>query len=133
MSKFNRDIKRFADKAKGNANEASRKIALDLFSSIIESTPVDTGRAKGNWRTSTGAPEYEAIERLDPTGQQAKQEVTLTVDGLEGDWSAFMTNNLPYAEPLERGWSNQAPAGMVRINVARFDGIAAKVAHEVRR
>jgi hypothetical protein len=31
----------------------------------------------------------------------------------------YMTNNLPYAIPIEYGHSKQSPAGMVRINVAR--------------
>jgi hypothetical protein len=32
-------------------------------------------------------------------------------------------NNLPYAVPLEYGHSKQAPGGMVRITLARFQQI----------
>ena len=36
---------------------------------------------------------------------------------------AFIVNNLPYAIPLEYGHSTQAPNGMVRITVERFQQI----------
>ena len=35
----------------------------------------------------------------------------------------FFTNNLPYAAALENGHSGQAPGGMVRVTVARFQQI----------
>ena len=36
---------------------------------------------------------------------------------------AYIINNLPYAIPLEFGHSTQAPGGMVRVTVARFQQI----------
>ncbi|MNT90915.1 hypothetical protein D3C72_2319290 [compost metagenome] len=36
---------------------------------------------------------------------------------------AYLINNLPYAIPLEFGHSNQAPNGMVRVTIARFQQI----------
>lgn len=49
------------------------------------------------------------------------------------DWNEFtLTNNLPYAERLEYGWSNQAPQGMVRVNVARFNTLLEEEAAKVR-
>ena len=36
---------------------------------------------------------------------------------------AYIINNLPYAIPLEFGHSTQAPGGMVRVTVARFQRI----------
>lgn len=45
-----------------------------------------------------------------------------------GSAAIFLTNNLPYIERLERGWSKQAPTGMVALTVAEFGGIAADAA-----
>ena len=46
-----------------------------------------------------------------------------TVPELAGN-VVYLTNNLPYAQRLEyEGWSKQAPAGMVRVNMARIADI----------
>ena len=44
----------------------------------------------------------------------------------------YITNNLPYAERLEYGYSQQAPAGMVRVTAARFRELLARAARGVR-
>ena len=33
----------------------------------------------------------------------------------------YIQNNLPYANRLENGWSNQAPAGMVALTIAEVE------------
>jgi hypothetical protein len=35
----------------------------------------------------------------------------------------YITNNLPYAERLEYGWSGQAPSGMIRLSLAEFEQV----------
>ena len=35
----------------------------------------------------------------------------------------YLTNNVPYIQKLEYGYSTKSPNGMVRINVARFEGL----------
>ena len=39
----------------------------------------------------------------------------------------YITNNLPYIMRLEFGYSKQAPAGMARITVDRFQTIVNRV------
>jgi hypothetical protein len=38
----------------------------------------------------------------------------------------YLTNNLPYIERLEYGWSKQAPGGMVRKNMQNFNRLFVK-------
>lgn len=38
--------------------------------------------------------------------------------------TAYITNSLPYAIPLEFGHSTQAPHGMVRVTLVEFERIA---------
>ena len=55
------------------------------------------------------------------------------VAALKGGGVTFMANNLPYAHRLEfEGWSRQAPEGMVRRTVARFNQIADEAAKKNR-
>jgi hypothetical protein len=81
------------------------------------------GRFRGNWMFSIGSPDNTTTEEVDPSGRKSTARI---VDGAiefkAGD-TAYITNSLPYAIPLEFGHSHQAPGGMVRITVARFQQI----------
>jgi hypothetical protein len=111
------DIRNFAEKAGVNAQQKVQKICLDLLSGIVLKTPVDTGRARGNWQASIGNPRTDTIETSDPGGGR-----TIS-DGIEATGKAYgnvfwITNNLPYIYRLEyEGWSKQAPRGMVRLTI----------------
>ncbi|MFI8581063.1 hypothetical protein [Ectopseudomonas khazarica] len=95
-----------------------RTATIDLFSGTIRDTPVDTGRARGNWVTRVDTPAQGVIEREDPDGSLAIAEVISETPELAGR-EVFLSNALPYVEGLENGRSQQSPAGMVRRNLAR--------------
>ena len=93
-----------------------RNIAIALFNSIIESTPVDTGRLRSNWYPSINSPSTKI--------DAGAEDVTAALADSPFDVDFYFTNNLPYAIPIEEGHGvNNAPGGMVRVNVARFDQI----------
>lgn len=122
---FADDVKRFALDVRGESDKVVRTATLELFSGIIKSTPVDTGRARGNWQTSVVQPQGGTLER---TGMEAAlAEVQATVPEGAGQL-VYLSNNLPYIERLENGWSQQAPIGMVRINVDRVRQMLATLA-----
>jgi hypothetical protein len=106
-----------------------RAVIKRLFTRIVEATPVDTGKARDNWFPSIGAPvemDFDAV---------AGKRVTLTrvndvVARMQGGETVFIRNNRPYIVALEHGWSNQAPAGMMSMEVARFQATAQEVARE---
>jgi len=109
-----------------------RKSTIELFGSVIKMTPVDTGRAKGNWQCSIGSPITSETDRLDSAalgsanGSVAFSEVTKTVKGT--GHVVWLSNNVPYIQRLEYGSSKQAPSGMVRLSVQRFGSIFADAA-----
>lgn len=88
------NISKFAAKTQSTLGEACRAIKLELFSSVIMDTRVDTGRMRGNWQTSTGLPIKSETDRLDKSGEQTINEVQNTITDFEVD---YMTNNVPYA------------------------------------
>jgi hypothetical protein len=142
-SRFGADVAKWVGRAKGAIDADVRAIEIALFSAIIKATPVDTGRARGNWQASIDRPEYSAIEREDPQGTAAIADMIGKIGG--AGVVTWLSNNLPYIEVLEYGqypnppkrgtrvkgggyevrtvggFSRQAPAGMVRINMARID------------
>lgn len=104
-------------------NELKQAAALELFSSVILATPVDTGRARGNWQCSTDRPNLTTTDKQDKSGRETIRNMINKVNSSELESSLYLTNNLPYAVPLENGSSKQAPQGMVRKNLARIKAL----------
>lgn len=118
--KFAADLRRFADKTKMEIPELRRAVTLKLISAVVMDTPVLSGRLRGEWQTTLGAPAKGQNGRVDPDGHLVLAEAEEKVTGQDG--SVWFTNNMPYALRIEYdGWSHtKAPGGMVRRNVARF-------------
>lgn len=123
--KFSASLKQFNEDALAEADRVYRATNIELFNSVIRDTPVDTGRARGNWQTTVGTPAQSSSLRLDRSGTEAQAEVIQNVRGL--DKVNYLINNLPYIQPLEYGHSKQAPAGMVRRNVLRIKSIIRRI------
>lgn len=115
---FSGDMRRFVTKTAAAHNTITRVATLELFSGIVKLTPVDTGRARGNWLTGVHRPVTGETERLDKTGRSAIAEISENTPAGAGQVT-YLSNNLPYIEDLERGSSKQAPEGMVRKNMDR--------------
>lgn len=126
---FASDVEAYAKKAGASLDETSRAIVLELFGSVIKDTPVDTGRAKGNWQTTIGAPASGTVDRLGES--EALADVAQQTASFGAGKVIYLSNQLPYIYRLEfDGWSQQAPGGMLRKNVARIQSIVAKAARD---
>jgi len=103
-----------------NIEDVINKTILDLYASIVEKTPVKTGRAKGNWSVRL---EYaEDVRNIDNVGDMqaaVNTEIRNFTWSIE-DSAVYIFNNLPYIEALENGHSKQAPQGMVRVSLEEF-------------
>ena len=122
---FSGDIAAFANKAGESLDKTVRMVTLELFGSVIRATPVDTGRARGNWQTTTGS---AASGELDNRSESsALSELQHNAGGL--GTVTYLSNNLPYIKRLEEGWSTQSPPyAMVRANFTRIESIVANAA-----
>ena len=94
-------------------------IAFSAFARIVFKTPVDTGRARGNWQITIGAPSFDLIgdaDALDAAlasfGDESAQAQAVLKD-LKPFEIVFINNNVSYIEFLEDCTSDQAPEGMV--------------------
>ena len=129
---FALDVAKFVEKAKKNPEKVMRQVSIKLFSAIIKASPVDTGRFRMNWMPSGGTPASGVTDATDKSGNIAIGNATGFVLKAT-DWREFtLTNNLPYAQRLEYGWSQQAPAGVVRTNVSRFQQLINEEANKVK-
>lgn len=123
MSRFSIPLDRLAGSMKIDLETVARKITFDLFSKVNLRSPVDTGRFRANWNVSYGVPDVSFTDNTNQNRATAEigKALTLPVGGV-----TWMANGLPYATRLEYGYSQQAPAGMVRVSVSEFSDIARK-------
>jgi hypothetical protein len=128
---FSVQCQQFAEKIDVNLSTVVRRATAQLYSDIVQRTPVDTGYCRRNWQPSADPPPTDAI------GEYPKKEKGKHVDVLEplyspegantaipiakGVTKTWIVNNVVYAEALENGHSNQAPYGMVRIAIAQLE------------
>ena len=129
---FAASVQKFSRMASQSLEKTVRAIEIQLFAEIIDLSPRRSGRFVGNWQISQGSPASGEIDR-EAQKQQAISEMNEVVAALRGGGVTFLSNNLPYAHRLEfEGWSKQAPEGMVRRTVARFNQIADEAARKNR-
>lgn len=81
------------------------------------------GRFRGNWMFGVGSPDNSTTEEIDPSGKTSSARIRDGVIEFSPGDVCYITNSLPYAIPLEFGHSSQAPGGMVRVTIARFQQI----------
>ncbi|GAB2472149.1 hypothetical protein GCM10027082_24580 [Comamonas humi] len=129
---FAEDLNALCKKAGDKAEMVVRRAALELGGEMVDRSPVDTGRFKNNWVTSTGAPDSSRSADADKAGARARAMLNEKVAGWKPGQTIWILNNLPYAERLEYGWSKQAPGGMVRLTVQNYAEAVKKAADQVR-
>ena len=124
-----RDISEWTDEFFERADLIRKKIMLDIMSRVIMRTPVDTGRARGNWHITRNRQPTEQLNGVDKgvvndRGQGASKRVSVAervINNSNINETVYLTNNLPYIQRLEEGYSeNQAPAGMVGITIRQY-------------
>ena len=130
---FAADVRRFTERAEKATDKTVRAITFALFREVIQRTPVDTGRLKGNWQASVNAPVSGTVTTTDKSGATTITSMAAAIGGWGS--TSFLANNLPYAQRIEYdGWSHaKAPAGMVRVSLARIQSIVRSAARGARR
>lgn len=118
---FGLNISEFVEKAKAAPEQVVRKVGLELTSSVVRRSPVDTGRFRANWNVAFGSIDATTTAATDKAGGSTVARAAALLKGWQVDQDIYLTNSLPYAIPLEYGHSQkQAPNGMVRITVTEF-------------
>lgn len=128
---FLTDVSGFVNRATEALNKTAAEVETEVMTLVIMRSPVDTGRFRGNWQTSVGSAATGEIERIG--AQPSIEEMRSVVSALKGGRVTFLSNNLPYGHRLEfDGWSDQAPAGMVRRTVSEYQKIVDNAARKHR-
>lgn len=97
------------DDTKKHLYETSYK----LWDAVIKLSPVRTGQYRASWVMSTGAPQFNSVERGGSPDSPLPPPKRPTLRSSEKLPLVFLTNAKPYAERIEYGWSSQAPYGVL--------------------
>ena len=65
---FAESLAEFAEQAKEAIDDVFREVVIEIGTSVIRLSPVDTGRFKGNWHLSVDNIENVTFEEVDPSG-----------------------------------------------------------------
>ena len=109
MAKWDRAPFLFADDIMEDAHKLQRGMAITVLNNLQLLSPVDTGRYRANHIVSFGSPDMRYTEN---TGGMSLAFGAITGMIATELPVVYIQNNLPYAEPLENGWSNQAAGGI---------------------
>jgi hypothetical protein len=131
MNSFSQDVARFVADTGRDMRSVVRKSAFGVMAEVLAKSPVDTGRFRGNWQPAIGAAPAGALEAVDPSGAATIAKIEAVTTAMEPGDVAYLANNLPYGPRLEEGWSKQAPQGMVRISVQRWQPIVDEAVRQV--
>ena len=127
---FKREFGRLLQRAGDKMDAVVRKAAIDVGTSLVMKSPVDTGRFRGNWQFGIGKVNQDVSSEVDKSGAASVGRIVAGVGQWGNYQTMFMTNSLPYAIRLEYGWSQQSPQGMVRITVVEFKAAVRKALRE---
>ena len=131
------------------ANETVvRRAAIALFSRVSIGTPVGNpslwkypappgytgGTARANWFPSTSSPVTTIDLSARDEGSKTAESIASFVQSASYTGTFRITNNVPYIERLEDGWSTQAaPGAMVKLNVLWMEQNLKKLSEQVYR
>ena len=103
----------FADDIMQDAHRLQRGMAITLLNNLQLLSPVDTGRYRANHVVSFGSPDYRYTENKDGMSVAFSAITGMADNELP---VVYIQNNLPYAERIENGWSDQAPNGVYSLS-----------------
>lgn len=121
FGQFGKRMKIVSKNFGGNVEKTIRRAALAADTAAVLTTPIDTGRARGNWVVSIGQP-VEVVKGQPGSPQAGEAEAlaqgqSAVASYRLGAGSIFISNSLPYIVKLDEGSSSQATAGMSKFAI----------------
>jgi hypothetical protein len=91
------------------------------------------GRFKGNWQVEVGGINFDNSLPPDASGSGSIARGAAKIGAWDGIGRLYVTNSMPYSKRIEyEHWSQQAPAGLVRITARDLRAIVTSIARQTR-
>ena len=142
MRTFTVQLRDFADKARGRADDVVGLVTVKIARRLDERSPVGDatywknkppkgyvgGRFRGNWQLGVNVVPAGETGRIDPAGEATLGTIVASVPEHPAGTMMYLANNVPYAQRIEDGWSRQAPTGLVALTASEFQSIVRQAA-----
>lgn len=136
IRQFQGDINKWIEAAGDGLVDCVEIFAGKVQTALVNGSPVDTGRFKGNWQVTANKPALHSLNQYDKDGSktiaEGKRAIYAIMRGGGAVRSIHFSNMLIYANALEYGHSKQAPAGVVGIVAVRLRSFMAEAIKESR-
>lgn len=124
LQKFNTSLESASKKIKGDLEKFYKQVCLEVLKRIVLRTPVDSGRARGNWQLEIGRSAVGVLDVVGSAGEMGDDAIGRGVTKLS-DIPPFslvhITNNLSYIYYLEYDKrSKQFPEGFLEITLTEM-------------
>lgn len=117
---FGDELRRFEKEVTSGSEQVIKNVFIRAGLNIIQLTPVDTFLAISNWFPARNAISKKTTKNTNSFEKRRKEVKKVAERFRLGDYLSI-TNNLPYINRLENGYSKQAPSGMVKITSLYLD------------
>jgi hypothetical protein len=140
IDKLLKQIEKEVKLAEEEANKQARAAAFIALNNVITRTPVGNdihwkskapagytgGQLRGNWQASIDSIKTNELDREQKGDSgSATSELSGTIKSFTLDNTLYFSNNLPYAERINNGWSVQPGVGVKWVDkeVAKYNSI----------
>ena len=149
MTTFAIQVAKWAEKTEADLNTVVQVAVLDIAKRVLERSPVGNpdlwktpppkgyvgGHFRANWQYSTTQAPNGILDVIDNSDKGSatlgKIKASIVPDAMGK--IHYITNNLPYAQRLEDGWSTQAsPSGIVALTITEWGTIIDDAINGVR-
>lgn len=137
VRKFQGDIEKWIKQVKSGLDDVIREFVKAVHADLVKRSPVDTGRFRANWQITYNHIPMYALNEYDKSGEKTIASGIRTANVLPlGRGGAvttiYFSNMLIYANALEYGHSQQAPAGVLGLVAIRLRSYMAEAIIESR-
>lgn len=115
---FAQRIRQRGRQVEQGADRITKQIAGAALTNVVLATPVDTGRARGGWTVSNGAPVFAETGRLDTSGIATIAAGQTQIAQRQSPQDIYLNNNVNYIVFLDQGTSQQAAENFVATAVS---------------
>lgn len=138
---FTSDLSRFCEReAPDYLEKTVRRVVIEIGNRCVLRSPVGDatywksapppgytgGRFRANWQHGLNFIPTVFTDAVDKSGNSTLAAIASAVALGNAVGVHYITNNLPYAERIENGWSRQAPQGIVGRVELEFPAIVRK-------
>lgn len=134
---FALDLQKFASKVGEQADQVVGEIVIGVARELDMRSPVGDatywthpapagyvgGRFRANWQLGVNVKASGTVQANDTNGTIALPAIIAGLPEEAAGNVFYLSNNLPYAQRIEDGWSRQAPQGLVGLTAIKFQQI----------